>query len=188
MLTCADVCSASDARRPESALVHNTDVSRQKGEQLLEAHCKTSGKSTQASDGLFLLRASAKTKGAVVISMLCSSKSHHFNFGPSGSVENPPRYLNDSGRNVGTVHELIAHYKRKYTCLSTLVCSCPLRASDGGAEPLHARARPCSGPCSGAMPACARITITIAPPLYARTCTQRRRRRRRRVFLLQPQR
>jgi len=100
---------------PESALVHNTDVSRQKGEQLLEAHCKTSGKSTQASDGLFLLRASAKTKGAVVISMLCSSKSHHFNFGPSGSVENPPRYLNDSGRNVGMVHELIAHYKQKHT-------------------------------------------------------------------------
>lgn len=84
-------------------LAHETDVGRKDAEELLETERQKVGK---GASGMFLLRKSAKTPGAVVISMYAIGKMHHFNF----PIENG-KYVNNKGRVMGSLPEMLRHYQ-----------------------------------------------------------------------------
>lgn len=87
-----------------ATMAHPTSVARPAAEALLEAERNKIGK---GASGLFLLRLSAKTAGALVISMYYRNKFHHYNFTRSGDGN----YVNNKGRVLGTLPELLRQYQ-----------------------------------------------------------------------------
>jgi hypothetical protein len=85
-------------------LVHPSTMQRADAERALERRRKLIGR---GASGLFLLRASSKSRGGVVISMYAWEKMHHFNFeaGEDGM------FTNNKGRVMGSLQNMLRHYQ-----------------------------------------------------------------------------
>ena len=97
-----------------ATMAHPSTISRADAERLLEMERQKIGK---GASGLFLLRNSAKTAGAVVLSMYGRGKMNHYNFTLNGSGQ----YVNNKGRVLGTLPDLLRHYQSNTDSLPSLL-------------------------------------------------------------------